>query len=69
MAEAKLPATAYALPVFIAFALLALIGLVIGLGRWDTGSTWATVLGLGIVVVAIVILGVRRNSGGLAREP
>ena len=69
MARFRLPATSVALLVFIGFALLALTGLVVGLGRWETGSTWAVILGLGVLVLALVVGAVRRNGGPLAREP
>lgn len=69
MARIRLPATSFALLVFIAFALLALLGLVIGLGRRETGYTWAIILGLGILVMTFVVAFVRDRGGRLAREP
>ncbi len=69
MARIGLPATSFALLVFIAFALLALMGLVVGLGRWETGWTCAIVLLLGIGVMALIVGAVRRTGGRLAREP
>ena len=69
MARPALPATSLALLVFIGFALLALVGLVVGLGRWETGSTWAVILALGVLVLALVVGAVRRTGGRLAREP
>jgi peptidoglycan/LPS O-acetylase OafA/YrhL len=69
MARIGLPATSFALLVFIGFAMLALLGLVIGLGRWETGFTWAIILLLGIVVMAIIVGATRRAGGRLAREP
>jgi hypothetical protein len=69
VARIQLPATSFALLVFIAFAMLALLGLVIGLGRWETGLTWAVILLLGIGVMALIVGAVRRNGGRLAKEP
>jgi peptidoglycan/LPS O-acetylase OafA/YrhL len=69
MARIRLPATSFALLVFIGFAMLALIGLVIGLGRTEAGFTWAIVLLLGIAVMALVVGAVRRTGGRLAKEP
>jgi peptidoglycan/LPS O-acetylase OafA/YrhL len=69
MARIQLPATSFALLVFIGFAMLALVGLVVGLGRWETGATWAVVLLLGIFVMALVVGTIRRTGGRLAKEP
>jgi uncharacterized membrane protein (DUF485 family) len=69
MARIQLPATSFALLVFIGFAMLALLGLVIGLGVWETGFTWAIILGLGIVVMTFIVAAVRNKGGRLAKEP
>ncbi len=68
MARFPLPATSLALLVFIGFALAALVGLAIGLGRTETGSTWAVVLLLGVAAMAIIVGAVRR-SGRLEKSP
>lgn len=69
MARIGLPATSFALLLFIAFGMLALVALVVGLGTWGTGATWAGILLVGILVAALVVMMVRRSGGRLANEP
>ena len=68
MARFPLPATSIALLVFIGFALMALVGLIVGLGRWESGWTWAVILVLGVAAMAVIV-GALGRGGRLSKNP